>query len=132
MYKSIVERTLADIYKREGQFYRGTLRKRQILESDSNIVILGDVEPGARVSAAGSVVIVGALYGTVRAGVSGDRDAFVVALSMQPRQLCIGAIEAKRQIICQESLNIKGQKIAVVDGKHIYLDPLADQTPELI
>lgn len=132
MYKSIAERSLSDIYKREGQFYRGTLRKRQILESDSNIVILGDVEPGARVTAAGSVVIVGALYGAVHAGISGDRDAFVVALSMQPRQLCIGDIEAKCQIIRQESLNIKGPKIAVVDGKHIYLDPLMDQTSELI
>lgn len=132
IYKSVVEQTLSDLSRREGQFYRGTLRKRQVLESDSNIVILGDVEPGARVVAAGSVVIVGALYGSVHAGTSGDRNAFIVALSMQPRQLCIGDIEAKRQIVCQESLNIKGPKIAVVDGKHIYLDPLADQTPELI
>ena len=89
-------------------------------------MILGDVEPGARVIAKGNVVIVGALYGAVHAGASGDRDAFVVALSMQPKQLCIGDIEAKRQIIYQESLSIKGPKIAVVDGRRIYLDPLVD------
>ena len=126
MYRSIVEQTLSDISKREGQFYRGTLAKREILESESSIVILGDVEPGARVIAKGNVVIVGALYGAVHAGASGDRDAFVVALSMQPKQLCIGDIEAKRQIIYQESLSIKGPKIAVVDGRRIYLDPLVD------
>ena len=126
MYRSIVEQTLTNINKREGQFYRGPLGKREILESDSSIVILGDVGPGARVSARGSVVIVGSLYGAVRAGVSGDRDAFVVALSMQPKQLCIGDIEAKRQIIYQESLGIRGPKIAVVDGDRIYLDPLVD------
>ena len=126
MYRSIVEQTLSDISKREGQFYRGTLGKREILESESSIVILGDVEPGARVIAKGNVVIVGALYGAVHAGASGDRDAFVVALSMQPKQLCIGDIEAKRQIIYQESLSIKGPKIAVVDGRRIYLDPLVD------
>lgn len=126
MYRSIVEQTLSDISKREGQFYRGTLGKREILESESSIVILGDVEPGARVIAKGNVVIVGALYGAVHAGASGDRDAFVLALSMQPKQLCIGDIEAKRQIIYQESLSIKGPKIAVVDGRRIYLDPLVD------
>ncbi len=126
MYRSIVEQTLSDISKREGQFYRGTLGKREILESESSIVILGDVEPGARIIAKGNVVIVGALYGAVHAGASGDRDAFVVALSMQPKQLCIGDIEAKRQIIYQESLSIKGPKIAVVDGRRIYLDPLVD------
>ena len=83
-------------------------------------------EVGARVVARGSVVIVGTLYGAVRAGAAGDRDAFVVALSMQPKQLCIGDIEAKRQLIYQESLSIKGPKIAVVDGGRIYLDPLED------
>ena len=126
MYRSIVEQTLSDISKREGQFYRGTLGKREILESESSIVILGDVEPGARIIAKGNVVIVGALYGADQAGAAGDRDAFVVALSMQPKQLCIGDIEAKRQIIYQESLSIKGPKIAVVDGRRIYLDPLVD------
>ena len=126
MYRSIVEHALDGLSKKEGQFYRGTLGKREILESDSSIVILGDVEPGARVVARGSVVIVGTLYGAVRAGAAGDRDAFVVALSMQPKQLCIGDIEAKRQVIYQESLNIRGPKIAVVDGGRIYLDPLVD------
>ena len=41
IYRSVVEETLSNISKREGQFYRGTLRKRQVLESDSSIVILG-------------------------------------------------------------------------------------------
>ena len=126
MYKSAVEQSLLNMQKRDGQFYRGTLRKRQILESDSSIVILGDVESGARVTARGNIIIVGALYGSVHAGASGDRDAYIVALSMQPKALRIGDIEAKRQIIYQESLSIQGPKIAVVDGRRIYLDPLTD------
>ena len=126
MYRSVVEQTLSDLQKREGQFYRGTLAKRQVLESETSIVILGDVELGARVIAKGNIVIVGVLYGSAHAGAAGDRNAFIAALSMQPRQLCIGDIEAKRQIIYQESLTIKGPQIAVVDGKRIYLDPLVD------
>ena len=126
MYRSIVEQTLSNIQKREGQFYKGTLRKRQVLESESSIVILGDVEPGAKVVSKGNIVIVGDLYGSVHAGAYDNRDAYIVALSMQPKRLCIGDIEAKRQLISQESLNVRGPKIAVVDGGRIYLDPLTD------
>lgn len=126
-YRSIAEQSLLDIEKRNGQFYRGTLAKRQVLESDDSIVILGDVEPGAKVIAKGNIVIMGTLYGSVHAGAAGDQSAFIAALSMQPKKLCIGGIEAKRQIICQESLTIRGPQIAVVDGKRIYLDPLVDE-----
>ena len=105
MYRSVVEQSLSDIYKKEGIFYKGTLRK---------------------VIAKGSVIIIGTLYGSVCAGASGDTSAYVVALSMQPKYLSIGDIVAKRQIIYQESLNIKGPKIAVIDGNRIYLDPLTD------
>ena len=125
-YRSIIEQSLSERKKREGQFYRGTLGKRQVLESESSIVILGDVEPDARVIAKGSIIVVGTLYGAACAGADGDRDAFVVALSMQPRQLRIADVEAKRQLIYQESISIKGPKIAVIDGNRIYLDPLVD------
>lgn len=125
-YKSIVERTLSNVRKREGQFYRGTLSKRQVIESDTSIVILGDVELGAKVIAKGNIVIVGALHGSAHAGAAGDKNAYIVALSMQPKQLKIGDIEAKRQLIYQESLMIKGPKIATIDGSRIYLDPLVD------
>ena len=125
-YKSIVENMLTNIQKREGQFYRGTLRKRQVLESDASIIILGDVELGAKVIAKGNVVIVGSLYGSVHAGAAGNREAFIVSLTMQPKHLRIGDIDGKRQIIYQESTVIKGPKIAVVDGSHIYVDPLID------
>lgn len=126
MYRSIVEQALSDRDKREGQFYRGTLGRRHVLESETSVIILGDVEADARVTAKGNIVVVGTLYGTAHAGADGDRNAFIVALSMQPKKLCIADVEAKRQLIYQESLSIKGAKIAVVDGNRIYLDPLAD------
>ena len=112
--------------KSDGQFYRGTLKRRQLLESESSIVILGDVEFGAKVVAKGNIIILGTLYGSVHAGAAGDRNAFIIALSMQPQRLVIGDIEAKRQLIYQDSLSINGPQIAVVDGKRIYLDPLIE------
>ena len=126
IYKRAVAQSLSEREKADGQFYRGTLKKRQLLESESSIVILGDVEFGAKVVAKGNIIILGTLYGSVHAGAAGDRNAFVIALSMQPQRLVIGDIEAKRQLIYQDSLSINGPQIAVVDGKRIYLDPLIE------
>ena len=126
IYKRAVAQCLSEREKSDGQFYRGTLKRRQLLESESSIVILGDVEFGAKVVAKGNIIILGTLYGSVHAGAAGDRNAFIIALSMQPQRLVIGDIEAKRQLIYQDSLSINGPQIAVVDGKRIYLDPLIE------
>ena len=120
IYKRAVAQCLSEREKSDGQFYRGTLKRRQLL------VILGDVEFGAKVVAKGNIIIFGTLYGSVHAGAAGDRNAFIIALSMQPQRLVIGDIEAKRQLIYQDSLSINGPQIAVVDGKRIYLDPLIE------
>lgn len=127
IYRNALVNTMSNFKKREGQFYRGTLKKHQVIESDSSIVILGDVELGAKVIACGSIVIVGNLYGTAYAGADGDKSAYIVALSMQPKQLKIGDIEARRQLVYQESLTIKGPKIATVEGSRIYLDSLMEE-----
>ena len=126
IYKRAVAQCLSEREKSDGQFNRGTLKRRQLLESESSIVILGDVEFGAKVVAKGNIIILGTLYGSVHAGAAGDRNAFIIALSMQPQRLVIGDIEAKRQLIYQDSLSINGPQIAVVDGKRIYLDPLIE------
>ena len=126
IYKRAVAQCLSEREKSDGQFYSGTLKRRQLLESESSIVILGDVEFGAKVVAKGNIIILGTLYGSVHAGAAGDRNAFIIALSMQPQRLVIGDIEAKRQLIYQDSLSINGPQIAVVDGKRIYLDPLIE------
>ena len=53
IYKRAVAQCLSEREKSDGQFYRGTLKRRQLLESESSIVILGDVEFGAKVVAKG-------------------------------------------------------------------------------
>ncbi len=66
-----------------------TLRSGQSIKYDGNIVILGDVNPGAEVIATGDVIVMGALRGVVHAGASGDVRSSVVAFSLQPTQLRI-------------------------------------------
>ena len=58
------------------QFYRGTLRSGQTLESETGIVVVGDVNPGAAVMANGSIVVLGAVKGSVYAGLGGDEDVY--------------------------------------------------------
>ena len=81
---------LMELSERTGQFYRGTLKRGDTLESEASIVIIGDVEHGARVTAKGNVIILGELKGTVTAGAAGNDQAVILAFSMSPLQLRIG------------------------------------------
>ena len=95
LHKRMLDESLETIHERDGQFYKGTLRRRQILESEKSIVIVGDVEEGAKVISKGNVVVTGTIYGTVVAGVAGDCDAVIAALHMRPTKLRIGDNEVK-------------------------------------
>lgn len=66
-----------------------TLRSGQSVHYDGNVVILGDVNPGAQITATGDVVVMGVLRGTVHAGAAGDEAAGVIAFRLQPTQLRI-------------------------------------------
>lgn len=68
-----------------------TLRSGQRVRFDGNVLVLGDVNPGAEIIAAGSVVVMGALRGVVHAGADGDDLATVVALSLLPTQIRIAS-----------------------------------------
>jgi septum site-determining protein MinC len=66
-----------------------TVRSGVRLEYEGNVVVLGDVNPGAEVVAGGSVVVWGRLRGVVHAGAAGDTEAVVCALDLSPTQLRI-------------------------------------------
>ena len=114
---------VVDVDKNTGKFFRGTLRSGQILESDTSIVVIGDVNPGASVSAGGNIIILGSLKGTVSAGMNGDEKAFIVALDMAPVQVRIGDTIAR----CPErQKKAKPEtKIACLNNGTIYIDPLS-------
>jgi septum site-determining protein MinC len=77
------------------QFYHGTLRSGQSVESEAGLVIVGDVNPGATVSAYGSIVVLGAVKGNAYAGIGGDDRSFIFAMDMNPIQIGIGNMIAK-------------------------------------
>lgn len=73
-----------------GQFYRGTLKEGQSIETEHSIIILGDVNQGCSVYSAKDIVILGNLEGEAYAGAAGNNNHFVVALEMNPEKLRIG------------------------------------------
>ena len=95
IHKKILDESLKALHERDGRFYKGTLRGRQMLESETSIVIVGDVQEGATVASKGNVVVTGTVYGTIIAGCAGNYDAFIAALHMEPARLRIGDIEVK-------------------------------------
>lgn len=75
--------------------HRGTLRAGDHLQVEGALLVLGDVNPGARVSAAGDVRVWGRLRGVAHAGCRGDRRARIVALQLRPLQLRIAEAVAR-------------------------------------
>jgi septum site-determining protein MinC len=73
---------------------RNTCRSGIRIVSQSDCVVLGDVNPGAEVIAVGDIVIFGNLRGVAHAGATGNRSARIWALSIEPNQLRIADIVA--------------------------------------
>jgi septum site-determining protein MinC len=116
-----------------GQFYKGTLRSGQVLESEGSLIVLGDVNPGGRIIAAGNVIVLGSLRGNVVAGVNGNENCFVVALEMNPMQIKIGEIIARSSDSAPKKKGkIKGvePKIAYVEEGNIYIEDLEQEVLE--
>ena len=113
---------LMELSAATGQFYRGCLKKGESLESEASIVIIGDVEQGARVTARGNVVVLGELKGTVVAGAAGNELAVIVALTMAPYQLKIANLSTK--------INEKGRRMgrgpmtAAIEQGEICVTPI--------
>ncbi len=78
----------------EGQtkFLKGTLRSGYSENYEGNLVVLGDVNPGAEIFATGNILVLGHVRGVVHAGSKGDHTAWVMALKLQPTQLRIGPL----------------------------------------
>lgn len=77
-------------------YIRRTIRSGQSISSDGNIVIVGDVNPGAEIIAKGDVTVWGILAGIVHAGSDGNDFARIRALKLNPVQIRIGEVFARR------------------------------------
>lgn len=107
-----------------GFFFKGNLRSGQVLDVETSIIILGDVNAGAKVISKGNVIILGSLKGNVFAGSAGNVDAFVIALDMNPVQIRIADTIARSPDEPPKKGKVKETKIAFWEDGNIYIEPL--------
>lgn len=79
----------------DGQFFRGSLTDGDVLETDTSIIIIGDVNPGCTVVSTRNIIVLGSLQGEAYAGGNGRPGAYVAALEMEPERIKIGDFKYK-------------------------------------
>ncbi|HEX3464493.1 MAG TPA: septum site-determining protein MinC [Candidatus Elarobacter sp.] len=103
-------------------YHRGTLRGGQALHNLGNLVVIGDVNPGAELVASGDIVVFGALRGVAHAGAQGDRAARVIALELAPTQLRIATLIATSDA----GTKPRGPEHASIADERIVVVPFAE------
>ena len=73
-------------------FVKSACRSGTSIHHDGDVVVLGDVNPGAQVTATGDIIILGTLRGIAHAGADTPdvTKAVIIALVLKPLQLRIG------------------------------------------
>lgn len=94
-----------------------TLRSGQKVKRSGNVVIIGDINPGAEVIAGGNIIVFGKIRGVVHAGMKGSNDASVIALRLEPTQLRISKKIARPPEGAAKSNEIKPERAFIQDGQ---------------
>ncbi len=111
--------TSPDMLVTECGLVSATVRSGHSVWNSGNVVVLGDVNPGAEIVAGGSVIVWGTLRGTVHAGTSGAPGAAVCALCLEPTLLRIGDQIARAP---DEPTAGRGPELARVSGSAIVVE----------
>lgn len=131
VHKRSLEERLQAMDSSNGQFYKGNLRSGQVLETETSIIIVGDVNQGATVTSKGNIIVLGALLGNVYAGAGGNENAFVLALELDPVQIRIADTIARapdkvgKALWKREKEKTKEPKIAFRSGENIFIEPVS-------
>lgn len=97
-----------------------TIRNGQEISHSGSIVIIGDVNPGAKVIAGGDIVIYGTCRGVAHAGAYGDEQATITANKLLASQLRIAGLIARAPDKLDEPQHVETAKIK--DG-YVIIEP---------
>ena len=111
--------------ERDDFLYEGTVRSGDRISSNGNLFIIGDVNPGAIVSAKKNIYVWGKLQGIAFAGKPGNNNASIASLYLKPLQLRIGDVIA---IGPKDKPKNYYPEIAVVVKESIIINPFILET----
>ncbi len=116
---------LLDSRKRDNILHEGTVRSGDRISSNGHLCIIGDVNPGAIVSAKKNIYVWGKLLGIAFAGKGGYKDASIASLYLNPLQLRIADVIA---IGPKDKPKNYYPEIALLDEETINIKPLIVET----
>ena len=136
---SLIERVVDGIKKGRGKtgdrsqnqsdalFIKATFRSGEVVQHSGDVVVLGDVNPGAEIQADGDIVVLGALKGLAHAGASHDTKAAIIALELDSPRIQIGPYESLASPTGSKNPNLTaaGLKIAYVRRRSIHVSLFA-------
>jgi septum site-determining protein MinC len=122
-FHKTLDQKLIELSNNTGQFYKGILRSGTSLEFETSVIIIGDINHGARVVSKGNIIVLGSLKGNAFAGATGNTNSFVVALDMCPTQIRIADTIARAPDKPQKD-EVKETKIAFLENGNIYIETL--------
>jgi len=111
---------LMDSKKRDDTLHEGTVRSGDRISSNGNLCIIGDVNPGAIVSAKKNIYVWGKLLGVAFAGKGGNNNASIASLYLNPLQLRIADLVA---IGPKDKPQNYYPEIAVINKQTIVINP---------
>jgi septum site-determining protein MinC len=100
--------------------FKGNLRSGQTLESDDNLIILGNVNRDAYIYAKKNILVLGTLEGIPHAGFQSNKDAFVFAFELNSPQIRISDLLAKAPDKIKNSYK-KEPEVAFVENSQIIV-----------
>ena len=122
-------------HKRQWQnalLVKATCRSGEIIRHDGDVVVIGDVNPGAEIIAEGDVAVFGQLRGFVHAGSTGNTRSTIVALNLDSPRIQIGPHAGTSSDAGRRPKGTgTGPMMAYVWGRSIQLAPFAGKFANL-
>jgi len=106
--------------KKDDILHKGAVRSGERISSNGNLCIIGDVNAGAIISAKKNIYVWGKLQGIAFAGKSGNKNASIAAIYLNPLQLRIADVIA---IGPKDTPKNCYPEIAIIDKQTIIIKP---------
>ena len=88
-YVKALKRVESEQGENNARIFVGNIGDGDIIESEKNLIVYGDVELGGAAAARGDVIVFGNIFGQVYAGMGGDEKAVVIGFGLNPRTISI-------------------------------------------
>jgi len=102
-----------------------TLRSGQMINHNGHVTVLGNIHPGAKVLAAGNIIVMGTCSGFIHAGQFGNQKAYILALRLKNVHLRI----AEQLFYLNREQSLNGPIIARLHQNEITLVDYIDKRP---